>query len=168
MNMIVGIAGEIRTWVHKIIVAQRRQSIGYAEQREMIGAGVQVKDHLTAILEKYAKYANSEFEPRLTPSLPRGDPWPSWEITKELPLGPIGYSQIELAVRDVYQMLHVSDRITLVADTVRNCVLDERLTEVDAGYICSSFGQHAAEAALPTPKVDNVEPAHVTHGLQHP
>ncbi len=94
MNMIVGIAGEIRTWVHKIIGTQQRQSVRYAEQRELIGAGLkgaQAKDHVTAILEEYAKYANSEFEPRLAPSLPRGDPWPSWEITKELALGPNGH-----------------------------------------------------------------------------
>ena len=94
MNMIVGIVDELPTFVHKIISAQRRQSIRYAEQRELIGAGLkgaQAKDHLTAILEEYARYENSEFQPRLAPSLPRDDPWPYWEITKELALGPNGH-----------------------------------------------------------------------------
>lgn len=94
INMIAGIADELRTWIHKIVGAQRRQSIRYAEQRELIGAGLkgaQAKDHLTAILEEYARYEKSEFQPRLAPSLPRGDPWPYWEITKELALGPNGH-----------------------------------------------------------------------------
>ena len=93
MNMIVGIVDELRSWVHRIIGAQRRQSVRYAEQRDLIGGGLkgaQARDHVTAILEEYAKYADSEFQPRLAPSLPRGDPWPYWEITKELALGPNG------------------------------------------------------------------------------
>ena len=94
MNMIVGILHELPTWVHKIIDAQRRQSVRYAEQRDLIGGtlkGGQARDHLSAILEEYSKYSDSEFQPRLAPSLPRGDPWPYWEITRELALGPNGH-----------------------------------------------------------------------------
>ena len=85
---------EICGFAHKIIARQRQQNVGYAEQRMTLSPRLtrsQAKDLLEALLKAYSEYADSDIQPRLAVSLPRDDPWPGWEVTTELDLGPYGH-----------------------------------------------------------------------------
>ncbi len=42
------------------------------------------------MLEAYSRYDGSDIQPRLAVSMPRDNPWPDWEVTKELALGDYG------------------------------------------------------------------------------
>ena len=85
---------EICGFAHRIIARQRRQNIGYAEQRMTLNPRLtkaQAKYLLEALLKAYSEYSDSDIQPRLAVSLPRDDPWPGWEVTTELALGPYGH-----------------------------------------------------------------------------
>ena len=43
------------------------------------------------MLKTYSEYEGSDIEPRLAVSLPRNNPWPDWEVTKEVALGAYGH-----------------------------------------------------------------------------
>ena len=85
---------DICGFAHKIIGRQRRQNVGYAEQRMPLSprlTRVQAKNLLAGILKTYSEYADSNIQPRLAVSLPRDNPWPGWEVTRELALSPYGH-----------------------------------------------------------------------------
>ena len=84
---------EVCRFIHQIIARQRRQNIGYAEQRMMLNPQLtrpQARQLLSAMLEAYSRYDGSDIQPRLAISLPRENPWPDWEVTKEVALGDYG------------------------------------------------------------------------------
>ena len=65
----------------------RRRGVGYAEQRVMIGRLLRGEGSETALRSMLAAYAASDgtdLVERLAVSLPRDDPWPSWEIVERL------------------------------------------------------------------------------------
>ena len=80
---------ELCGFIHKIIAKQRAQKVGYAEQRMHLNPGF-TQPLLTAILESYSEYVDSDIQPRFAVSLPREDPWPDWEVVKDAALGPYG------------------------------------------------------------------------------
>jgi len=85
---------ELCYFCNRIIANQRRNGVGYAEQRIMISSKVEQKHArqiADAILNTYAKYENSDFKPRLALSLPRENPWYHWEMVKDIALGPLGH-----------------------------------------------------------------------------
>ena len=51
----------------------------------------QAKDLLLAMLKTYSEYETSDIQPRLAVSLPRDNPWPDWEVTQDVALGPYGH-----------------------------------------------------------------------------
>ncbi len=84
---------EVCAFIHMIVARQREQGIGYSEMRMKLGPGFthpQLRTLLTAILESYSEYRDSDIQPRFAMSLPRPDPWPDWEVVKEVALGPYG------------------------------------------------------------------------------
>ncbi len=87
------VVDELRSFIHMIIARQRMQGVGYAEQRMLLSPSFsreQAGDFMTAILESYASYEGTDIIPRFAVSLPREDPWPDWEVVKEITLGPFG------------------------------------------------------------------------------
>ena len=87
------VAEEIDFFVTRMLDDQRRQGIGYAEQRMLFGASfpIDVMRRLSSsILERYAAATRDGFTARLALGLPRADPWPCFELVKELALGPYG------------------------------------------------------------------------------
>jgi len=89
------LADEIDFFVTRMLADQRRQGIAYAEQRMMFGPPftTEMTRRLSvAILERYAEAARDGITARLAFSLPRRDPWPDFELVRELALGPHGES----------------------------------------------------------------------------
>jgi len=87
------VAEEIDFFVTRMLEDQRRQGIGYAEQRMLFGGNfpIEVMRRLSSsILERYAAATRDGFTARLALGLPRADPWPCFELVKELALGPYG------------------------------------------------------------------------------
>ena len=81
-------------FIHKIIARQRRQNVGYIEQRMNLHpefTRAQSSEFILAILRSYAEYEDSDIQARLAISLPRDDPWPEWEVVREAALGPYGH-----------------------------------------------------------------------------
>ena len=84
---------EIRHFVHAILEDQRRDGIGYAEQRVLLGFDRERCRRIYGdILGEYRAETRDGMIPRLAVSLPRDDPWPQWEVVQELALGPDGES----------------------------------------------------------------------------
>ncbi len=80
--------------LHKVIARQRQQGIRYAEYRMRLSSRFsadQKTELLLAMLKSYAEYETSDFQPRLAMSLERSNPWPGWQVTRELALGPYGH-----------------------------------------------------------------------------
>lgn len=87
------VAEEIDFFVARMLEDQRRQGIGYAEQRMLFGANfpIEMMRRLSiSIFERYAAATRDGFTARLALGLPRVDPWPCFELVKELALGPHG------------------------------------------------------------------------------
>ena len=87
------LTAELDFFVARMLADQRRQGIAYAEQRLMFGPPFThelVRKLSLAILERYARASRDGFQARLALSLPRRDPWPDWELVRELALGPYG------------------------------------------------------------------------------
>ncbi len=85
---------EVCAFIHKIIARQRRQNVGYIEQRMNLGAKftqAQSKEFVNAMLRTYAEYEGSDIQPRLAISLARDNPWPEWEVVQDAALGPLGH-----------------------------------------------------------------------------
>ena len=85
---------EVCRFIHQIIARQRQQNIGYAEQRMMLSPQLtrpQATQLLRAMLQAYSQYDGSDIQPRLAVSLPRDNPWPDWEVTREVVLGEYGH-----------------------------------------------------------------------------
>ena len=84
---------DVCLFIHKTIARQRRQNVGYIEQRITLGrryTQAQAKELLRAMLSAYAEYKDSDIQPRLAISLPRENPWPAWEVVQEMALTPSG------------------------------------------------------------------------------
>lgn len=84
---------EVRHFVRRIISTQRAQGIQYAEHRIALGPDFphhRAGDLLQEALAEFAEHETAESMTRLAVSLPRADPWPMWEVTRELALGPFG------------------------------------------------------------------------------
>ncbi len=82
------------SFIHKILAIQRVQNVGYAEQRMALNrkfTPAQKSELLLAMLKTYSEYETSDIQPRLAVSLPRDNPWPDWEVTQEVALGPYGH-----------------------------------------------------------------------------
>lgn len=80
-------------FIHHTVAAQRRQNVGYIEQRMNVGLRYsrgQAAELIRAMLASYGKWADSDIQPRLAVSLPRENPWPTWEVVKDAALGPLG------------------------------------------------------------------------------
>ncbi len=80
-------------FIHQTIAAQRRRNVGYIEQRMNVGlrySRAQAQELIRSMLASYSKWADSEIQPRLAVSLPRENPWPTWEVVKDAALGPLG------------------------------------------------------------------------------
>lgn len=80
-------------FIHHTIAAQRRQNVGYIEQRMNVGLRYsrgQAEELIHAMLVSYSKWADSDIQPRLAVSLPRENPWPTWEAVRDAELGPLG------------------------------------------------------------------------------
>ena len=86
---------EVCFFMRQIVERQRKQNIGYAEQRMTLSPSPslslgQAKDLLEAMLRTYSALEETDFQPRLAVSLPRADPWPAWEATRQAAEGPDG------------------------------------------------------------------------------
>lgn len=89
------IEDEIGFFIDRMLADQRRQGIAYAEQRLMFGppfTPAMTRRLAVPILERYAAAARHGFTARLAFSLPRRDPFPDFELVRELALGPHGES----------------------------------------------------------------------------
>ncbi len=89
------LAEELDFFVTRQLADQRRQGIGYAEQRMLFGPPFtpEVTRRLSiGILERYAQATRAGLVARLAFSLPRRDPFPDFELVRELALGPYGES----------------------------------------------------------------------------
>lgn len=87
------LAEEIDFFVARMLADQRRQGIAYAEQRMMFGPPftLEMTRQLSIpILERYAQATREGLTARLAFSLPRRDPWPDFDLVRELALGPHG------------------------------------------------------------------------------
>ena len=81
-------------FMHQILKRQLAENIGYAEQRMTLPSGFtrdQARQMLLAMLDAYSEYEGSDIQPRLAVSLSRDNPWPGWEVTREVALGPSGH-----------------------------------------------------------------------------
>jgi hypothetical protein len=87
------VADEIDFFVTRMLEDQRRQGIAYAEQRMLFGPTFEMETMRrlsVSILERYAEATRTGLTARLALGLPRTDPWPCFELAKELALGPHG------------------------------------------------------------------------------
>lgn len=83
---------ELHFFLERMLDDQRRQGIGYAEQRVLLG-GLPIewiRGISLPVLETYAASTRKGLTARLAMSLPREDPWRLWELVQELALGPYG------------------------------------------------------------------------------
>jgi adenosine deaminase len=84
---------EVKDFAAAVLDAQRAEGIGYAEQRFMLDFDNERCRALYApLLAEYRRRTTADIVPRLAVSLPREDPWPQWELVKDLALGPDGES----------------------------------------------------------------------------
>jgi adenosine deaminase len=84
---------EIHFFVERMLEDQRRQGIQYAEQRLLLGTALSHESAalvLESILDAYDAASRGGFTARLAASLPRDDPWPMWDVVRELAQGPRG------------------------------------------------------------------------------
>jgi len=87
------LADEIGFFITRMLEDQRRQGIAYAEQRLMFGppfTADMTRRLSVPILERYAAATRDGLTARLAFSLSRRDPWPDFELVRELALGPHG------------------------------------------------------------------------------
>ena len=85
---------EVCEFAQQIVARQRQQNVGYAEQRMILNrelTPVQARKLLSAILRTYSEYEDSDIQPRLAVSLPRENPWPAWEATRDVALSAFGH-----------------------------------------------------------------------------
>ena len=83
---------EVLGYLTRVQANQAGQGIGYSEQRFMIGGSVG-GEAARALLDPVLHAMTAPDAPltnRLAISLPRWDPWPSWELAQQLALGPNG------------------------------------------------------------------------------
>jgi adenosine deaminase len=84
---------EIEFFVRGMLEDQRRDGVAYAEQRLLLGSAFPRETSrrlLDGLLQIYRDEEQRGLAPRLAIGCDRRDPWPDWEITKELALGPNG------------------------------------------------------------------------------
>ncbi len=81
--------------VQRIAAAWRAQGIGHGELRVMIGNDLPpvVRRQLyRVLLEDLIANSDASLTLRLAPSLPREDPWPAWNVVRELALSEVGHA----------------------------------------------------------------------------
>jgi adenosine deaminase len=81
---------EMEYFIRSMLADQRRDQVGYAEQRLLIGTLFPRESTLRVldgVLGIYREEARRGLTPRLAIGCEREDPWPMWEIAKELALG---------------------------------------------------------------------------------
>ena len=84
---------EMEYFIRAMLEDQRRSDIGYTEQRLLLGnlfPRESTLRMLEGMLGLYRREARKGLVPRLAIGCDRKDPWPLWEIAKELALGPEG------------------------------------------------------------------------------
>jgi hypothetical protein len=84
---------EVEWFVQRMLADQRRQGIGYAEQRILLGARFPLdlaRRVYEGMIRIYAEHARTGMLARLAVSLPREDPWPTWELVERIARGPCG------------------------------------------------------------------------------
>ena len=86
---------EMDYFVRHMLDEQRREGVGYAEQRMLLSNAFPAASSrriMQGILDTYRREdARGGLQPRLAVGCDRADPWPSWELAKELALGPDGH-----------------------------------------------------------------------------
>lgn len=85
---------ETVSFARQILKTQVQEGLGYAEQRLRPGADIPVSvvSRLFGALLKVYHETSGPLTARLAASLPRDDPWPQWEVVKQLVLGSYGES----------------------------------------------------------------------------
>ncbi len=84
---------EVEFFLDRIRADQIAQGIGYAEQRLLVGGALRgdiARSLLADMLAAYSASSDGTITQRMAVGLPRRDPWPLWEHTTELALGPNG------------------------------------------------------------------------------
>jgi len=87
------LAEEMEFFVARMLADQRRQGVAYAEQRLLLGkrfSNEMAHRLIEPMLARYARAAEEGLAARLALSLPREDPWPGFDLLRELALGPHG------------------------------------------------------------------------------
>jgi adenosine deaminase len=90
-NPVAALSDELCGFLSAIAARQRQQGIGYVERRSLMDFDVE-RCHgvYTALLAAHERESTPDFTARMAISLPRHDPWPQWEMVKQLALGPSG------------------------------------------------------------------------------
>ena len=80
-------------FLQRIARSHKREGVGYAEQRMLLGNRIS-QNHsrqlLLMTLNAYSEQEDPGLRTTLAVSLPRSDPWPLWELARELALGEHG------------------------------------------------------------------------------
>jgi hypothetical protein len=85
------LAEELVGFTRRMLAGQRRAGVGYAERRLMVDFEPDRSRALhAALLDCYRRESDAGLTARHAVSLQRADPWPQWEVVKELALGPDG------------------------------------------------------------------------------
>jgi len=85
---------EVQHIVRTIIFTQTAQRVRYAENTLSLGSDFpsdRAGDLLQEVLFEFSAHETAESMTQLAVSFARGDPWPQWEIARELALGPHGF-----------------------------------------------------------------------------
>ena len=110
---------EVEFFLDRMLADQRRQGIGYAEQRLLLGRRFSTdwsRRLIVPLLEAYDRSTRAGLTARLAPSLPREDPWPMWELVQELALGPLGEGITGIDFCNVEEGFPPKDKAELLAE----------------------------------------------------
>jgi adenosine deaminase len=142
---------EMRYFIRAMLDDQRRDGVGYAEQRLLMGNLFPRENTmrvLDGVLDTYRQEARKGLIPRLAIGCDREDPWPLWEITKELALGPHGEFVTGVDFCDVEEGFPPKDKATFFK-TVHafNHQHPERALAI-LYHVGESFGDKSLESAI--------------------
>ena len=88
------VANEISYFLRQILQRQLAENVAYSEQRMSLNprfTQTQARELLLKLLGTCAEGESPDMQPRLAISLSRGDPWPHWDVVKEIALGTYGH-----------------------------------------------------------------------------
>jgi adenosine deaminase len=142
---------EMEYFIRAMLEDQRRSDIGYAEQRLLMGnlfPRESTMRVLAGVLGLYRREARKGLVPRIAISCDRSDPWPLWEIAKELALGPQGELVTGVDFCDVEEGFPPKDKATFFK-TVHafNHQHPERALAI-LYHVGESFGDKSLESAV--------------------